>query len=157
MGKPSTEPPPRTRVDDDFDKAEALPDMSEKGRRMAQIAEAVAEQCPQLFEAFGKIYSLQATDDRHASMISALGPAILACKCKVDIPALRSLLYRLFVTKPIALLDLTLDEGASRIEMPLETPWTEANKRLGKDLKTVWLDVPRPPEPPPEEPTDAGP
>jgi hypothetical protein len=150
--KPAVEPPPRTKIDDDLDRAEKEPGM--RAQRMAEIGKALIDPCVPLAKAFGKVAYSDA--DRETQLIKAVTPALLECDCKIDMGALRSWLYRLVASKPLAVIDVIVSpESPNRIELPPETPWREAQKKLTKDLRSVVLAVPAP-EPPPEELTDAG-
>jgi hypothetical protein len=140
-GPPASDPPPRTRIDDDLDKLDKEP--GEKAVAFARMLERVTESCPTLFKTFRGYGMSNATDDRDGRLIDVMAQALVECECKLDLGALRSLMYRLLATKPITLLDVTLDryDQGSRIELPAETPWRDASKRLAKDGR-MWLAVP---------------
>jgi hypothetical protein len=150
--KPAVEPPPRTKIDDDLDKAGK--EIGARAQRMAEIGKVLIEPCIPLAKAFGKVAFSDA--DRETQLIKAVTPALLECDCKIDMPALRSWLYRVVASKPLAVIDVIVSPASpNRIELPPETPWREAHKKLTKDMRSVVLAVPAP-EPPPEELTDAG-
>jgi hypothetical protein len=151
--KPAVEPPPRHKIDDDLDRAEKEP--GGRAQRYADIGKSLIDSCVPLSKAFGKVAFSDA--DRETQLIKAVTPALLECDCKIDMPALRSWLYRVLSSKPVVFMDVTIsDASPNKIELPPETQWREAQKKLTKDLRSVSLALPPPPEPPPEELGDAG-
>jgi hypothetical protein len=151
--KPAVEPPPRHKIDDDLDRAEKEP--GGRAQRYADIGKSLIDSCIPLSKAFGKVAFSDA--DRETQLIKAVTPALLECDCKIDMMALRSWLYRVLSSKPVVFMDVAIsDASPNKIELPPETPWREAHKKLTKDMRSVSLALPPPPEPPPDEPGDAG-
>jgi hypothetical protein len=148
--KPTVEPPPRTKLDDDLDKVESE-DFGMKATKLAEISKKLLDSCPALGKAFGKVAMY---DDPDSRLIKAMTPALLECNCSIDMAALRSLMYRLIASKQgLAVIDLDLSTSAARIELPDETPWRDAQKKLTKDMREINFAEP---PPPPEELSDAG-
>ena len=150
--KPSVEPPPRTKLDDDLDKLDA-DDSGMKASKIAEISKKLLDSCPALGKAFGKV-AIYDPGDADNRLIKAMTPALLECNCSIDMAALRSLMYRLMASKQgLAVIDLDLSSSADRIELPDETPWRDAQKKLTKTMREINFAEP---PPPPEDLSDAG-
>jgi len=135
----TVKPPPRSPVDDQLDKIQNGDDASSKATQLAALIKGVIKPCPALTEAFGKVAATDA-DDKAGYIIQQVQPALLDCECKVDIPSLRSALWRLLAnTKPTTEVRLTLDRAAPPIALPAKTPWREAAAKL--KAGTSWLAV----------------
>ena len=91
---------------------------------MANLAIRTAARCPDLVVALGDAFhALEPTDE----ITSHLTGALLSCNCDVDIPQLRSLLYRLYTrAPPVATLALVIDDAAQPVELPGTVSWRDA-------------------------------
>jgi hypothetical protein len=137
----TVKPPPRSAVDDQLDKIQSGDDASSKATELAKLIQDVIKPCPALMEAFGKVAATE-VDDKAGYIIQQVQPALVDCECKVDIPSLRSALWRMLAnTKPTTEVRLTLDRAASPITLPAKTPWREAAKQLKPGAATGWLVV----------------
>jgi hypothetical protein len=88
---PST-PPPRTWMDDKLDQVLA----GEPSQRAVELAKAVSDvvkPCPALARVFGQVGGV-AAEDKATALIDALEAALVECRCDLDVPALRSAMYR---------------------------------------------------------------
>jgi len=134
-------PPPRSPIDDELDKIDAADGASGKATKLAETVKGVIKACPAMIEAFGRV-AARDSDDKAGSLIQSIQPALVDCDCKVDIPALRSVMWRILAnTKPVAEVRVAVDRGAKPLALPATTPWREAQKRLPQ-AGPVWLALP---------------
>lgn len=133
--------PPRSPVDDQLDKIETSDDPSTKATQLAKLIQGVIKPCPPLTEAFGRVASTD-TDDKATYIIQQVQPALVDCECKVDIPSLRSALWRVIAnTRPTTDVRIALDRAAPPIALPAATPWRDAQNQLKPGAATGWLVV----------------
>ncbi len=119
--------PPRSAIDGRLDRVQA----SGTGQRATAFAAAAAdvvEPCPALGRAFGAVGST--AGDRVGPLLGAIEPALIECGCKVDLPSLRSLMFRLLATEPLGFIQVTLDPAAAPLALPATMPWREAHQHL---------------------------
>lgn len=145
-GKPVT-PPPRTRIDDDLDALSG--DASSRATSLAKLMQRVVESCTELRKLFGQAYDKDV-------IVRHLREALLACDCKVDMGALRSVMFRMLAVQPLTLAEVALARTGKRLELPPNTPWRDANRLITKSGIEIWLGVPGDQEPPPEAGIDSG-
>jgi hypothetical protein len=121
-------PPPRSPVDDELDTIMKAPDLADRASKLAHLLVDTAKGCPSI----GKVFSAAATEDsadRSNDLVAAIGPAIVECDCNVDIPALRSLMWRTLVDEhPKSVLTTAVSPDGTAIELAGSTPWREASK-----------------------------
>lgn len=138
---PATPPPPRTWVDDEIDRAADTDgtDASARAMAVARTSEKVIESCEPLIEMSGKVAMVE---DKAEFIIRSVRPALVECGCKVDLAALRSLLWRLLGNEqPTTTLGVRLARDATPIALPAATPWREASRQLTPAMSSAWLAV----------------
>jgi hypothetical protein len=137
---PATAPPPRSPIDDEFDKAMRA-DPAGRATEAARLLRGVVERCPALIEAFGHVAAVEAPD-RAGHLLRSVGPAVVECNCQVDLASLRSGLWRLMGnTRPMSFLPVELSRTGAVIALPAGTSWIDANARLTPALGPTWLAI----------------
>lgn len=132
------QPVPRSPMDDKLD-AVMKAEPSERATEVAQLASKVVDRCGPLEEAFGRVAG---SEGENKAMIIArsVKPSLIGCECKADIPALRSVLFRImYVPRPPRVITFDPDGGKQPIELPKPTTWAEASKRFTPTLKNAEL------------------
>ena len=90
----------------------------------------------------GKLFDalqIQEGGDKAESLIAGIGPALVDCRCAVDMPALRLGVWQLIGhAHPTSALEVTLARDATPIELPARMPWRDASKALVPDGR-AWL------------------
>jgi hypothetical protein len=138
----ATAPPPRTAIDDEMDALAVRhqpTDLANEGREREAglISSKVIRSCesvPRLLDSIGR-----SSGDHAELLIRGISAALVECKCDVDMPSLRSRLWRRIGTRhPTSALEITLARGARRIDQPAATAWREASQQL-RPGQTVWL------------------
>ena len=138
----ATRPPPRTATDDELDALRARYGptgiMDESGQReVDRIASRVTRSCDAVPKLLASV--ARSDGDKAEMLIRGIAPALVACDCQVDMPSLRSRLWRLIgVRHPTSALEITLAPNARRVDLSAATPWREASQRL-EHGQTVWL------------------
>ena len=140
---PSTPPPPRTKIDDEF---MTVIHNSEPGSRASAIGNYLRTKvapCESLVKVFGEINSSERSDPA-GYLLGHTAQALIDCRCAVDPAEVRSLMwYMLGDPHPLAILSIELDPKAAAITATAAAEWTDANGRLAADAHAVWLDVAR--------------
>jgi hypothetical protein len=137
---PDVSPPPRSAIDDELDKLQASDDASNKATKLAEMTQRLVKSCPALVELFGSTASEHV--DKADHLARGIGPALIACDCNADIPALRSIFWRLLHNpSPVVALPLAIDPGGTPISLPSSTPWRDASRRFTATTRTVALTV----------------
>jgi hypothetical protein len=132
--------PPRSWIDDDLDRL-MNDDPGQKAFELSRMTDKITKSCPALARAFGAVASDEGAD-RAQTLIDEIEPALIQCNCTLDIPALRSVMYRvMYVAKPTGLLQVTLAPDGRVLALPATTPWREASSWLPVDGASVWLRV----------------
>ena len=120
-------PPPRTPIDDKLDALMSGP-ANNRAVELARLIETTITDCPALTEEFGKVG--ESTESKADIIIKGLAPALVECKCDVDMPALRSVMWRLMAVEPnLKVLAFDATSGA-KLAFPAATTWEVASKRL---------------------------
>ncbi len=97
---------------------------SARTRLLAGILRAVLGRCPQLVATFEAL-AAQAPDQRAAALAAELPEALTGCRCKVDLPALRRLLWHMLYTPPLSVLVAPLAGPDEADPMTLRVPGTQ--------------------------------
>ncbi|HEX5064455.1 MAG TPA: hypothetical protein VFV99_34000 [Kofleriaceae bacterium] len=133
----SLKPPPRAEIDDKLD-ALMKDDPANRASEVAQLMSKVIDHCPALKKQFGAVASEEG--DKGMTLSLAVAPALIECKCQVDIPNLRAVMFRiLYVKRPLRFVTFEADAAKEKIEMPKPTTWAEASKRFTPTLKNAEL------------------
>ena len=74
-------------------------------------------------------------------LIDGIGPALVDCRCAVDMAALRALWKLIGQPNPQTALVLTLARDARPIDLPATMLWREASTHLAPKIQT-WLEAP---------------
>jgi hypothetical protein len=122
--------PPRTSVDDRFDKLIASkPDSI--ATEAAKIAREITEPCPALTRLFGQVASEEA-GDKAAYMANGVEAALRECSCAADPASVRSLMWQIVGTRrPIALVQLDIGVGGGTpVSLPPTATWADAAATL---------------------------
>ena len=132
-------PPPRTPADDELDKLLAKAPSNETAMEYAKMMSKLAEPCAPLKKAFGSVSAVEDPNTRADILIAATGESLPECNCNVDLPALRSLMYRILDDpEPSDPRKVTLTKGGKPIALPAATPWKDAVQQLPEGA-AVWL------------------
>ena len=137
VGHPSpVPPPPRTPTDDEIDTF--IHDRPHAATKLAEIASRIVEPCGAMKKVFGAVSSDEG-GDKGAEIIEGTGPALIECKCSLDVPALRTVLWRVAGNPhPIEALSVELVRDAPPLAQPGATPWAAAQAQLVPGAQ-VWL------------------
>ncbi len=133
--------PPRSPIDDDLDRLMATEEAGNKATELARMTQGVVKTCPAMVRVFGAIAS-EGGGSKADTLIRGIEPALVDCNCNLDLPAFRSIMFRLLYTsQPTGALRVTLDPAQPPVAVAADTPWRVAAARLGADA-TVWLAAP---------------
>lgn len=122
-------PPPRTSLDRELD-AILLEEPAERATRLAERISKLVEDCAAVKQLFASVAGDDGTS-KEEYFITGLPPALIACECKCDVPALASAMWRVMANAhPTTTLALSLGEPNALLELPAATPWQEASARL---------------------------
>jgi hypothetical protein len=136
---PSTRPP-RTAFDDRMDALERDLAVGKIPQAPAP-SESLLERCPAATRLFGQLGMME-TGDKAAALVRGIGPALVDCSCKTDLPGLRSMLWHLLNNShPVRGLAVEISPDAPPIALPASTPWREASKRLTPATRRAWFAV----------------
>jgi hypothetical protein len=135
---PATPPPPRSPTDDAFD-AIMKRDASDRATEAARITESVVSRCGALQEVFAQVATVPG-EDKAATLLAAIGPALVECDCKADLPALRTAFWRVVGNpRPMSFLPVRLAQDAAPLALPPTTTWRDASQRLAPGGPPIWL------------------
>lgn len=136
--------PARTWVDDHMDrldqelaenKARALADPIPPPRR-------IGDDCPALLRAYEAIGRDDGDGDKAEALVRSIGPALVACGCRVELPALRSQLWHMLHNpNPMRALAVEIAPDAPALALPAHTPWRDASPRLTPATGRVRLAI----------------
>ncbi|NVB84918.1 MAG: hypothetical protein HOV81_41510 [Kofleriaceae bacterium] len=138
--KPLT-PPPRSAVDAELDKLQADPDAANKASRLAEMMSTRVKRCKSLQQLFGGVAAVEG-EDKADFIITGLAEALVECECNVDMPELRSIMWRVLATQH----QTRVYEFAPRVRdetiaFPATTTWADASKKLAPPLRGAKLAV----------------
>jgi hypothetical protein len=139
FGAPFTlTPPPRAPIDTKID-AIANSDGSVKAIRFAELLQQQSQSCPSLMKKFGEVASSDGPD-KAEFLIEAIGPALVECRCDVNMANIRSLFWRLLVNpNPTRVLQFSTGAPKDTIAAPAAMTWKDASKKLRADLSNATL------------------
>ncbi len=122
-------PPPRTPFDEELDALEkAAP--SDRAERLAKLVSQLIRECQATKDLFA---SVAPTEDKAKFIMDGLPPALVACRCRTDVPALKSLMYRLLANRaPTTTLRVTF--GGAEVAHRGNVPWAEASAAWSQGL-----------------------
>lgn len=131
-------PPPPSAVDGELDHLERD---GNAATELATIASKAIKGCSALEKEFSRVGNDDG-DDKAKTLIAAIPPALIDCGCDVDLPALRTVMWRIVSTpSPTTSIALTLAAGGEEIAFPAATPWREASARFTAKTRTIALGV----------------
>jgi hypothetical protein len=135
--QPSTiTPPPRAGIDAKLD-AIMKGDPAERATQAAKLMSDVVKDCAPLVKSFGAVAGDDG-GDKGMSLARDITAALVACNCEVNIPDLRSAMFRiLHVKRPLRVITFDPDALPARITLPPTTTWAEASKRLTLVVKNA--------------------
>lgn len=141
FGVPMTvTPPPRAPIDTELD-ALGNSDAANKATELANIISKQVEGCPAMIRAFGSI-GAEDGGSKAKRLIDDLGPALVECKCNVDIPNFRSAMWRALAnTKPTRVLRFDPAATPDPIALPATATWADAAAKLAPQTKNAELRV----------------
>jgi hypothetical protein len=135
---PALMPPPRSPIDDKLD-AILKTEPNNRASEVARLASKLVEKCSPLAEEFGRVTG-DPGENKALTISRAVKPALIACNCDVNIPELRSVLFRvLFVPRPLRVVMFDNDATAVPIQLAPDATWAEASKRFTPTLKNADL------------------
>lgn len=130
-------PPPRSKVDDELDRILHEEDPSNKATELARVIERIVKGCPALVRAFGSVAAVE-RESKADALIRAIEPALVECNCSVDMPSLRSALFRLLaVERPQSAFVITHDPAGALVDLPPDTAWRDAHARFSPDARVL--------------------
>ena len=138
--QPSTlTPPPRSGIDPKLDALLATEDPANRATELAKLTQEIIKKCEPLNKSFGSVASVEG-QDKGMMLAQDVGPALVACNCNINIPDLRSVMFRiLHVKRPLRILTFEADAIADRMSFPPATTWAEASKRFTPGIKNATL------------------
>ncbi len=136
---PSTRPP-RTALDDRMD-------VYERDAAAGKVtldrppSESILERCPTVTRLFTQLGAME-SGDKADVLVRGIGPALVNCTCKVDLAALRSMLWHLLDNpQPVRTLVIETTPDAPPIALPASMAWREASTRLQPEIPRAWFVV----------------
>src|SRR5262249_14688112 len=97
------------------------------------------DRCPSLEKLFGRVAPV---DDHGRYLIDHIAPALVECNCSLDLPALRSLMWRLLRNPyPTSGLAVHVDAAASPPAPAADMAWREASKRFMRETRSISVRV----------------
>lgn len=133
---PSTRPP-RTSFDDAVERERAAGKLMQAPPPSASLFGRCSSMT-RLFDQLGKMER----GDKAETLVRGIGPALIDCSCKVDLPVLRSMLWHLLNNpNPVRGIAVETSPDALPIALPANTPWREANQRLTPTTKRAWFAI----------------
>jgi hypothetical protein len=136
-----TAPPPRAPVDEKLDAIFNDTDPANKATGLAKVMSEEIKECQQLNEVFGSVAAVE-PDDKAKTIIAAIPPALIACKCQVHLGNLRSAMYRVLANpRPTRILAFDPAAPKTRLALPADTTWEVASKKFGAALRNAELAV----------------
>lgn len=130
-------PPPRTPLDDQLDQMLANAGPSERATRLAGEVSRLVKGCQSVMRLFGAV-SPDARVSKEQLFVDGLAPALVACRCQCDVPALQSLMWRVMANRfPTTSRTLELGGETDELRLPGSTPWRDASRQIA--VKTVGL------------------
>ena len=142
--QPSTlKVPPRSSIDAKLD-ALLKSDPANRATELAQLTSHVIRSCEALRKDFGAVASVEG-EDKAMTLAMGIPDALVACKCHVNIPELRSVMFRIIhVARPVRVIRFDPDAAKQPIELPANATWAEASKRFTPTMTNAELSVYRP-------------
>jgi hypothetical protein len=136
---PKNAPPPRSPIDDELDKQLGSDDSGgNEATALANAMTKVFKPCKPLDKVFHTLAS-EDGGDRRERMLLSMSEALPECSCDVDMPALRSVMYRLYQDPhPADAHKIVLAKAGKPIALPAATLWKDAAKQLPEG-ETIWL------------------
>lgn len=135
-------PPPRTSLDVELDKLQADPDASDKASKVAKMVSDRIGRCKPLQKLFGQVSAVESGASKADIIIAGMPAALVECGCDVDMPQLKSVMWRLLVTehspRVYKFAPRVRDET---IALPATTTWAEASKKFVRPLRGAKLAV----------------
>lgn len=133
-----TTPPPHSRLDDELDDIIKSESRAGKASEIAHASRDVVASCPALMKVYGDVASVEGLD-KSDYLVEHVGPALVDCDCKVDLPSFRSAMWRMIDNPtPVVVLPLVLARDGTAIEQPVSRPWSAASGQLAAGQR-VWL------------------
>jgi hypothetical protein len=134
-------PPPKTALDVEIDRMVAVDGVYDNAK-MEEIGSKIREKtkdCASLNKLYEQIGAME-TGDKAEALLAELPAALMACECKVDMPQLRSNLWRLLVPQRITR-GFPFSPGVREqtIALPATTSWAEASKQFVRPLRGAKL------------------
>jgi biopolymer transport protein ExbD len=130
-------PPPHSKVDDEIGEIVKDEQHGGKASEIAQVTRDVVASCSSMTKLFGDVAATEG--DKAEYLLDRIGPALVDCDCNVDVPSLRSVMYRLVGNPtPVAVLPLVLARDGATVEQPASRPWSAASGQLVSGQR-VWL------------------
>lgn len=133
-------PPPRAPIDDTLDRL-MTGSPADRASGLAKLVDKEVERCPALIRSFSSIAPADG-DSKATYLIDQLGPALVECHCRVDLPNLRALFWRV-IANPSPTRILAFDPAAppAKIALPEAATWADAAARFTPDLKNAELAI----------------
>jgi hypothetical protein len=133
----SVKPPPRSSIDPEIDQLMASADVSDRATRMAELMNKEVARCPAAQKVFGSV-GADESNDKALIVAEGINESLPECGCNVDIPRVRSLLFRIiYVEKPVRLLPLDPKAPPEEIAVNPTATWADLSKQLRPDTKNV--------------------
>jgi hypothetical protein len=127
-------PPGPSSIDAELPTIRTTSDLFEHGAKFGNLSTRLTASCPSAAEVFKRMATL-AFKNRPRLLREALPDALVACNCKIDVPAVQALLFLLFGRKtnqPVATAVRTELEAFSKrvMALPAKTTWAEAFPKI---------------------------
>jgi hypothetical protein len=108
-----------------------------------EIVKSVFGSCRRLWRAFGDIGSYEG-GDKDQELIEAI-EAALRDGCNLNVNAVKALVWHIMGSKqPTTVIRVVLDRTGTVLDLPGDTTWQVASKRLKPDVGPIWFSVSSP-------------
>ena len=132
--------PPRAPIDSKLDELMEV-DSGNRASEFAKLLSTEIEGCASLVKLFGELAAIEGGGkDEH--LARSIGPALIGCNCSVNMPNVRSLLFRLLVNMhPVRMIAFSSDGPATKVAAPAAATWREVATKLAPDLANATFVV----------------
>ena len=134
-------PPPRSPIDDKLDALMADKDAANKATKLATMAKDVVDGCPALAKSFSAVSSVEG-EDKAEILIERTKEGLIDCNCKIDVPELRSMLWRVMAVEPAVQVVTysSILRGDNKVATRATATWAEIGPKLPK-VDSVQLTI----------------
>lgn len=134
--------PPRAPIDDKLDEILLAPAGS-RAHEISKIIEQQIRSCPSIRVAVSAAVAGD-YDDKATQLAKVVPDALIHCACRVNMPDLRSTLFRLlYIPRPVRTLHFDPAQPAAAIALPATATWSDAARMLTPTTRNAQFSVAR--------------